>query len=75
MKTNINEIIKVAKMFNNHLKGVCNALVERFSNAMAERLNGKFQEVKSVGRGYKRFRNFRSAILFFHGGLNLYPQL
>ncbi len=73
-KTNIKEIIKVAKMFNNHLEGVCNALVERFSNAMAERLNGKIQEVKSVGRGYRTFKNFRSAILFFHGGLNLYPQ-
>lgn len=74
LKTNIKEVIKVAKMFNNHLKGVCNALVERFSNAMAERLNGKIQEVKSVGRGYRTFNNFRSAILFFHGGLKLYPQ-
>ena len=65
LKTNIKEVIKVAKMFNKHLEGVCNALVESFSNAMAERLNGKIQEVKSVGRGYRTFRNFRSAILFF----------
>lgn len=74
LKTNIKEVIKVAEMFNNHLEGVCNALVESFSNAMAERLNGKIQEVKSVGRGYRTFKNFRSAILFFFGGLNLYPQ-
>lgn len=74
LKTNIKEVIKVAKMFNNHLEGVCNAMVESFSNAMAERLNGKIQEVKSVGRGYRTFKNFRSAILFFHGNLNLYPQ-
>ena len=74
LKTNIKEVIKVAEMFNHHLEGVCNALVESFSNAMAERLNGKIQEVKAVGRGYRTFRNFRSAILFFHGGLNLYPQ-
>jgi transposase len=74
LKTNIKEVIKVAKMFNQHLDGVCNALVETFSNAMAERLNGKIQEVKSTGRGYRTFKNFRSAILFFHGGLNLYPQ-
>ncbi len=40
---------------------------------MAERLNGKIQEVKVVSRGYRKFKNFRSAILFFHGGLNLYP--
>ena len=60
-------------MFNNHLEGVCNAMVESFSNAMAERLNGKIKEVKSVGRGYRTFKNFRGAILFFHGGVNLYP--
>lgn len=34
LKTNIKEVIKVAKMFNNHLEGVCNAMVEGFSNAM-----------------------------------------
>lgn len=73
LRTNIKEIIKVAKMFNNHIKGVINALTNSFSNAMAERLNGKIQEVKTVGRGYRTFKNFRSAILFFHGGLNLYP--
>jgi transposase len=70
----IAEMFKVAKMFNKHLEGVCNALVSKFSNAMAERLNGKIQEVKSTARGYKKFDNFRSAILFFHGGLNLYPH-
>ena len=71
----IKEVTKVVKMFKNHLSGVVNALILRFSNAMAERLNGKIQEIKTVGRGYRTFKNFRSAILFFHGGLNLYPQL
>jgi transposase len=70
----IPEISKVAKMFANHVVGVCNALVENLSNAMAERLNGKIQEIKTIGRGYRSFLNFRSAILFFNGGLNLYPQ-
>jgi len=74
LNTNIKEIIKVAKMFNNHIKGVCNALTHSFSNAMAERLNGKIQEIKTVAKGYRTFKNFRSAILFFHGGLNLYPH-
>lgn len=73
LRTNIEEMKKVAKMFNNHLSGVCNAMVETFSNAMAERLNGKIQEIKSRARGYRTFTNFRNAILFFHGGLNLYP--
>lgn len=71
--SDIKEMYKIAQMFNRHLEGVCNALVETFSNAMAERLNGKIQEVKSRARGYRTFKNFRSAILFFHGGLQLYP--
>jgi len=69
----VNELTKVVTMFNDHMRGVLNALVSPFSNAMAERLNGKIQQLKTVGRGYRTFANFRSAILFFHGGLNLYP--
>lgn len=69
----IKEVNKVVDMFLNHLAGVVNALVYPFSNAMAERLNGKIQEIKLSARGYRTFKNFRSAILFFHGGLDLYP--
>ena len=74
IKSKIKEMLKIAQMFNRHIQGVCNALIYTYSNAMAERLNGKIQEVKSTARGYKTFENFRSAILFFNGGLSLYPQ-
>ena len=70
---NINEITKVVNTFKKHLRGIVNAMIDTFTNAMAERLNGKIQEVKACGRGYRRFENFRSAILFFHGCLYLYP--
>jgi transposase len=69
----IKEIDKVVETFNNHISGVVNALIMNLSNAMAERLNNKIQELKTVGRGYRTFANYRSAILFFHGGLDLYP--
>lgn len=69
----IKEITKIAEMFKTHFWGVINALITTYNNAMAERLNGKIQEIKTVGRGYRTFKNFRSAILFFHGGLSLYP--
>lgn len=69
----IKETTKIVEMFKNHLQGIINALITTFNNAMAERLNGKIQELKTVGRGYRTFEKFRSAILFFHGGLNLYP--
>jgi transposase len=69
----IAEVIKVGEMFANHLRGVLNAMTTTTSNAMAERLNGKIQLLKSVGRGYRKFENFRSAILFFYGKLSLFP--
>jgi transposase len=69
----IKEVIKVAEMFRAHLRGVLNAMTSKFSNAMAERLNGKIQLLKSIGRGYRKFENFRSAILFFYGKLSLFP--
>lgn len=70
---NISELNKVILMMLSHAKGVINAMISTHTNAMAERLNGKIQEIKLCGRGYRTFKNFRSAILFFHGGLQLYP--
>lgn len=69
----IKEITSVVDTFKAHLQGIINAMASTFSNAMAERLNGKIQEVKASAKGYRKFNNFRSAILFFHGGLYLYP--
>jgi len=70
----IKEIDKVVEMFNNHISGVINALLTNLTNAMAERVNGKIQELKTVARGYRTFTNFKSVILFFNGGLDLYPH-
>jgi len=70
----VKEITEVAEMFKRHLKGICYALFHKQSNARAERLNGKIQEIKTVRRGCRKFEKLRSAILFFCGGLNLYPQ-
>ncbi len=69
----IKEINKVIRTFAKHVIGIVNALISGLSNAMAERLNGKIQEIKTSARGYRTFENFRSAILFFHGRLYLYP--
>lgn len=74
LKSQLNPIIKVAEMFKRHTAGIVNAMTLNKSNAMAERLNGKIQEIKLCAKGYRTFENFRAAILFYHGKLNLYPQ-
>lgn len=73
-KCGIGQIIKVANMFKAHLTGIVNAMAYNKSNAMAERLNGKIQEIKTSSKGYRTFEKFKSAILFFNGGLDLYPH-
>ncbi len=73
-KESVKEVTKVAEMFERHYEGVCNALCHQQSNGKAERINGKIQEIKTVSRGYRKFENFRSAVLFFCGGLDIYPQ-
>ena len=70
----INPVVKVAEMFDRHFPAIVNAMSLNKNNAMAERLNGKIQEIKLSAKGYRTFENFRAAILFYHGKLYLYPQ-
>ena len=65
---------KVAKTFMNHITGIVNYVKHRITNAKTERFNGKIQNIKNVARGYRSFKNFRSAILFFNGKLDLYSH-
>lgn len=39
-----------------------------------EQLKDEIEKIKTIAKGYRTFANFRIAILFFHGGLNLYPH-
>jgi transposase len=36
--------------------------------------NGRIQRIKTNARGFRQFANFRVAILFFLGKLDIYPQ-
>jgi len=36
--------------------------------------DGKIKEIKTIGRGYNKFENFRVVILFFCDSLYLYPH-
>lgn len=65
---------KVATMFTKHLMGILNYISYPITNARAEQVNSKIQQLKSISKGYRNFDNFRNAILFYFGKLNLYPQ-
>ena len=71
---NIKGINQVIETFARHQKGIINAITTGANNARAEMLNGSIQELKTIGRGYRNTENFRIAILFFHGDLDMIPH-
>lgn len=65
---------KVAKMLRRYYYGLANYLVHRTSNSAAEGTNSLIQEIKFAARGFRTFKGFRIAVLFFLGKLDLYPH-
>jgi len=65
---------KVARMCQTHVMGILNYINYLITNGRAEQVNSKIQQVKSISKGYRNFGNFRTAILFYFGKLDLYPQ-
>lgn len=63
----------VAKLIKRHLPNILTYLRHLITNAMMEGFNSKIQSIKSNARGYRSFANYRIAILFYCGKLNLYP--
>jgi len=57
-----------------YLDGILGYLRNGRTNALTEGLNSKVQEIKHDARGYRNRENFRMAILFHYGGLNMDPR-
>lgn len=72
--TDLTPIQKVAAMFLDHINGLLSYAVHKITNAVTEGFNSKIQMIKSSARGFRSFENYRIAILFHCGKLNLYPQ-
>lgn len=69
----IKPMIHVAQMFKRHLEGILHWYDMFISNAMTEAYNAKIQAIKANARGFRNFENYRIAILFDCGKLNLLP--
>jgi transposase len=66
-------MIEAARMLRRHLEGILNFCRHGITNAKAEGVNSKVQKIITQARGFRNENNFRTAILFHCGGLNLYP--
>ena len=63
----------VAKLMRRHLDNILTYLRHHITNAMMEGFNSKIQSIKANARGFRNFANYRIAILFYCGKLELYP--
>ncbi len=75
MLSKLEPLKKVARMLLSHLSGLLNYIEHRITNAVTEGFNSRIQSIKAAARGFRRFANYRTRILFFCGKLGLAPNL
>lgn len=67
-------LIAAARTLERHLDGIIAYFRHGITNAFTEGMNARIQEIKSAARGFRNFENYRIAILFYCGKLELKPQ-
>jgi transposase len=66
-------IRKAAETVRRHIDNILTYYQHPVTNAMSEGLNSKIQKIKSMACGFRNIENFKTAIYFRCGGLDLYP--
>jgi transposase len=74
LESKLEPMIKFAEMIKGHLTGILNYIEFNITNAVAEGINSKIQYLFYAARGFRNFENFRTAILFYCGNLDMFPQ-
>ena len=74
-KCRLAPVIKVGKMVAKYFWGICNAIIQKVSNAIAEGKNARIQKIKAMACGFRNRARFKMAILFHLGGLDMSPSV
>ena len=74
IRSRLEPMKKVAKLMKGRLPNILTHLKSRLTNAMAEGFNSRIQWIQATARGFRNRQNFKTAILFHLGGLDLYPH-
>ena len=64
---------KTAETTRRHIPNIVTYNPHPVTNAMSEGLNAHIQKIKSMACGFRTTENFKTAIYFHCGGLDLYP--
>ena len=75
LRSGLRSMIKAAATLKRHLGGLLAWFDCRIDNAMSEGYNSVIQALKSAARGFRNFENYRIAILFHSGKLDMQPDL
>lgn len=71
--TGLPPVVKAAQSLKRHLEKLLSWYDSFISNALTEGMNSKIQALKANARGYRAFENYRTAILFSCGRLDMSP--
>lgn len=74
IRSRLEPMKRVARMLKHHLQNILTYIKHRVTNATVEGINATIQWIKSSACGFRNRGNFRTAILFHLGGLDLYPH-
>ena len=70
-RSRLKPMINVARMLKRRFENVVTYLRHRITNAASESINSRIQWVKYTARGFRNKENFKTAIYFHCGGLDL----
>jgi len=73
LRSKLRPMVDVANTIMRHVSNILTYLQYPITNAVAEGFNSKIKSIQSMARGFKNFENFRTAVMFHCGGLDLYP--
>jgi transposase len=74
IRSRLEPVKKVARMFQRHLDNIVTCFQHRLSNGSIAGLNNKIQSLVKKACGYRNPERFKTDIFFHLGGLNLYPS-
>jgi transposase len=75
VRSRLEPIRKAAWTLQRHITGILNYFRHPITNATAEGLNSKIQTLKKRANRFRSMANFKTAIYFHCGGLDLYRRL
>jgi transposase len=71
LKTDLKPLHGFVKMLKRHWYGIKTYFKKQVTNAYAERVNLKIQEIKRIAKGYRNQSNYKMMIYFHLGGLDM----